>query len=270
MKRGAQMLDNAKVIAIIDVETTGISIDSDQIIEFAVQKGLTSDGFKKTWRFKPTIPVPLEATKVHGITNQDLEFCPPFSTAIPIVRRIIERSNVIVGYNIRFDLAILQAEFSRAGAPILDIREKCIVDPYELWIRNEPRKLTDAMVRFAKREHENAHSALADVQATGEVLLGMIDSFGLQDCSWDDLCNPEQRAFICGTSHMKWKEDNIVFGFGKHRDKEVLPTIKKNQSYADWICKSDFPVHVKKIVSSAATMELEAFLSFVRSEYGSP
>lgn len=108
-------MSDAPVIAIIDVETTGANPERDRVIEFAVQKGLTAESYQKSWRVNPGIPIPPEATAVHGIRDEDVKDSPPFSALIPVVEKIIAGSNIIVGYNVDFDLRALQSEFRRAG-----------------------------------------------------------------------------------------------------------------------------------------------------------
>ncbi len=256
-----------EVILIVDVETTGLN-PSDQVIELAVQKGLTPDSWNKSWRFKPSIPIPKQATAIHGIKDEDLADCPPFSAALEMIRKIFTGSDIIVGYNIAFDLKMIQAEFQRAGVAPLDLKGKSIIDPHRLWSRCEPRSLEAAVQRFAKREHTGAHAALADIAATGEVLSGMLKEFGLSDQSWKDLADfiePERKNWVGSTEHIVWKDQTLVFGFGKHYGKDVFQVIKEDVSYSRWIASKDFPEHVKNIVTKAAVTEKTEFLIWAQS-----
>jgi DNA polymerase-3 subunit epsilon len=260
------MPENEPVVLIFDVETTGLNPGRDQIIEFAFQKGLGEDAFRKSWRFRPSCAIPAAATAVHGITDEDVAECPPFSSALDTIEKIFSGSDVIVGYNVAFDVEMVAAEFKRAGRVPPDLAAKQIIDPHRLWSRCEPRRLEDAVKRFAGREHDCAHSAAADVQATGEVLAGMLKAFGLSNASWpdlDDFLDPGKKSRLGGSEHITRKDGQIVFGFGKHRGRAVLEVIKEDASYARWVLGKDFPDHVKQIVSRAAELDAQAFEAWI-------
>jgi len=259
-----------QVVLIFDVETTGLNANRDQVLEFAFQKGLGAEAFRKCWRFKPTIPIPAAATAIHGIRDEDVATSPSFSSAIDTIRKIFNGSDVIVGYNVTFDIEMVQGELRRAGQEPLDLSEKCIVDPHRLWSRCEPRKLEDAVKRFAGREHIGAHSALADIEATGEVLTGMMQAFSLADKSWPELAefiDPGKKNRIGGTEHISWQEGVLVFSFGKHRGRPVIEVIKEDDGYSRWLIGKDFPEHVKSIVSKASQLDVQEFNSWAASNF---
>jgi DNA polymerase-3 subunit epsilon len=261
-----------QVVTIIDVETTGTSPERDQIVEFAVQKGFGDNAFNKSWRFKPAIPIPPAATAVHGIRDEDVADSPPFSSATGLIRKIIDGSDVIVGYNLKFDLEMLQAEFKRAKVNPLSLRGKHLIDPLALWRRCEPRGLANAVERFVKKPHTGAHSALGDVRATAEVLKGMLNEWGLNAQSWEELAvyiDPERKNWIGESFHLQWENGVPVFGFGKHRGKPVSDAVKDDTGYSEWInSRPDFPAHVRELVSAAARMDAAEFRAFVVSEFG--
>ena len=257
-------------LLIFDVETTGINTTTDQVIELAIQKGLAADSERKARRFKPSVNIPPAATAVHGITDADVAECPPFRKVTESVRKIFAEANVIVGYNVKFDIEMLQAEFKRAGAAPLDLTGKQIIDPCRLWSRCEPRKLEDAVKRFAKREHEGAHSALADVSATGEVLTGMLIDFGIAEQSWSELAEfiePGRKDWVGDTHHLQWKDQTVVFGFGKHQGKCVCEVIKADGSYLRWISGKDFPAHVIAVLTKAQELEKLEFVSWAQTSF---
>ena len=159
-------------IVIFDVETTGIDPARDQVIELCVQFGL--EGEARTWRIKPSVPISPGAQAVHGIAMADLADCPAFGDVATEIIEVFRTAEVLVGYNLAFDIDMLQAELVRIGRPMLDLTDKKIVDPFRLWQQCEPRSLQHAHLRFVGNEFEAAHSATADVAATGRVLQGML------------------------------------------------------------------------------------------------
>ncbi len=167
-------------ILIFDVETTGLCKDHDQIIELAVQAGMGPGADRRTWRFLPSVPLDPAAQRVHGIGLDELVGQPPFAAQAEHLHRLFDGAEVLVGYNIAFDLDMLQAEFVRAGLAPLGVESKLIIDPYKLWQKMEPRGLLHAHRRFAGGGFDGAHRAGADVAATAAVLAGMIAAFGLE------------------------------------------------------------------------------------------
>ena len=158
-----------KRILVFDVETTGTDKKIDQIIELCIQFGVESAAPSTTWRIRPQVEISPGAQKVHGISAADLEDCPSFADVADEVREIFEEARVLVGYNLSFDIDMLQAEFARLEQPLVDMTGKHIVDPFRLWQQCEPRSLQDAHKRFVGAEFGSAHSASADVAATGRV-----------------------------------------------------------------------------------------------------
>lgn len=268
------------VIAIVDVETTGKNPDRDQIIEFAVQKGLEEGAYVKSWRVKPSIPISPDAQAVHGISNEDVADCPPFSSLAGVVRKVLEGAEIIAGYNVSFDLRVIQAEFRRAQQPMVDLSKKIIVDPLAIWRSCEPRRLEDAVRRFAGREHEGAHAAAADVTATGQVLLGMIKSFGLEQKSWKEIADfsnlPDSPGsatrgnWIGPTHHIQWQNGVPVIGFGKHKGRPIADLARDDDGYLAWVLQQDFAPHVKEIIGAAQSQPAADFVAWVREQFGSP
>ncbi len=194
-------------VLVFDVETTGTDKRRDQVIELCVQFGL--DGGHRPpgqapqvqqtiWRIRPSVPMTPGAQAVHGITVADLESCPTFGQLAGAVRRIFDAAHVLIGYNLAFDIEMLQAEFARLGQPGLDVFGKQLVDPFRLWQQCEPRSLQAAHRRFVGQEFPAAHSAAADVAATDRVLRGMLAHFGLAG-DWGQIarvCEPTRDAWV--------------------------------------------------------------------------
>ncbi len=267
------MSEKEPIIAIIDVETTGLNLERDQIIEFAVQKGLKPGEYSSSWRIKPNVPISSEAQAVHGISIEDLKDCPPFSELAPKISKIISGSDIIIGYNVSFDIQMIQAEFRRLKKSELDLSDKLIVDPLQVWRRSEPRTLEDAVERFVGKKHTGAHAAEADVAATGAVLLGMKKEFGLSGLTWEELadfCDPERKTWIGPSNHFRWQQGVVTVGFGKHRGTSVTTLAKEDASYFSWIAQKDFPEHVKEIAEAAKSKKETEFNSWLSDKYGNP
>ncbi len=260
-------------IIVFDVETTGTDHRKDQVIELCVQFGLGDDAESRTWRFKPTVAMSPGAEAVHGISMEDLADCPPFSSMIERVRKIFEWAEILVGYNLGFDIEMVQAELRRAGEAPLDLRGKEIVDPFRLWQTQEPRSLQHAHKRFVGDSFESAHSASADVAATGRVLAGMLEAFGLADQDWTDIarvCEPERDRWIGSSKHLVWSEDGqVVVGFGKHSGTPVAELAKKDGGgYLRWILDKDFPSHMHEVCRKALELSGPALTEWVAEHYG--
>ncbi len=268
------MSDQNQAVIIFDVETTGTRHDCDQIIELSAQCGLGPDARLKTWRMKPSVPISPGAQRVHGISMDDLADCEPFSAYAPKLHLAFEKAKAIIGYNVSFDLGMIQAEFQRVGLPPIDLSDKLIIDPYRLWQRMEPRSLQDAHRRFVGSEFDESHSADADVTATDRVLQAMLKEFGLADHSWEevaDLCEPERRKWIGPSHHFQWNDGVPIIAFGKHAETPLHDLAAgPDSSYLSWMRGKDFPEHIKRICDGALRHRGEQLIEWIVSEFGPP
>ena len=260
-------------VTIFDVETTGSNTERDQIIEICIQQGLGASPPSKTWRCKPSIPIAPGAQKVHGISDADLKDCKPFSAYAKEIHGMLQSAEALVGYNINFDLSMVQAEFARAKMPLLDLDKIHLVDPYTLWRHFEPRDLSSAHKRFVGEPFEGAHAAQEDVRATGRVLEGMLDAFKIRDASLQkiaELCdvNAARKTWVGPSYHFRWEEETVVFGFGKHRARPILD-VKKDDGggYLSWLAAKDFPDHVKEIALAASKKSAEEFAVWIKATF---
>jgi len=239
-----------------------------------MQLGLDADARSRTWRVKPSVEMNPGAQAVHGISVEDLADCPPFAAIAERVRDIFVWAEVLVGYNLSFDIEMLQAEYARIGEPPLDLRDKRIIDPFRLWQRCEPRSLQSAHMRFVGGEFGDAHSAEADVAATGRVLKGMISGFDLENRDWDELskvCEPDRDSWIGPSRHIQRAEDGKpVIGFGKHSGTCIYELARtEDGGYLRWMISKDFPSHVHEICSKALEAQDHAELSqWISQQYG--
>jgi DNA polymerase-3 subunit epsilon len=259
-------------IVVIDVETTGKERATDQIIEMCVRFGLGADAVSRVWRIRPSVPIHPEATGVHGITTEDVAGCPLFPELVPEFLPLIAEADVIVGYNVAFDLDMLQAELSRASLPPFDLMGKQIVDVLRLWHHAEPRTLVAAHMKFCGAELVDAHQAEADVAATARVLASMLMRFGLADKPWTEIAlisDPfANRATWLGPSHhIQWDASGaVVFGFGKYKGQQVGHA---DAGFLKWVLAKDFPPHVQKLCRVALERRRE-FNAWIATYYPRP
>jgi DNA polymerase-3 subunit epsilon len=259
-------------VLVFDVETTGTDKRRDQVIELGVQFGIDAGAASRTWRIRPSVEINPGAQAVHGISMEDLLDCPQFEAVADAIRTVFREADVLVGYNLAFDIEMLQAEYARIGEPLLALDDKQIVDPFRLWQQCEPRSLQDAHKRFVGQEFAAAHSATADIAATGRVLRGMIDAFGLVD-DWGQIaqvCEPERASWIGPSRHLRWDENGApVLSFGKHAG-TPLDRLARGQDadYLRWVIEKDFPIHVREICQRAIDLDAAAFTAWLRASYG--
>ena len=243
-------------IVVLDVESTGKERATDQIIELCLRFGLGQDAAFRTWRIRPEVPIHPEATGVHGITTEDVAACALFAEVAAEFLPLITGAHLIVGYNVSFDLDMLQAEMSRAKMPPLDLKGKLVVDVLRLWHHVEPRTLVAAHAKFCGEELVNAHQAEADVAATARVLSSMLATFGLTDKSWSEIAaisDPfaKRTTWLGPSNHIQWDESGaVVFGFGKYKGQQVAHA---DSGFLKWVLAKDFPPHVKKICEVSLT-----------------
>ena len=259
-------------IVVLDVETTGKDKATDQIIELCLRFGLGLDATVRTWRIRAEVPIHPEAAAVHGITAEMLADCPSFVAAVPEFLPLIETADVIVGYNVAFDLDMLQAELARADMRPLSLAGKQIIDVLRLWHHVEPRTLVAAVAKFCGDTHVNAHQAAADVAATARVLASMLAAFGLADKTLPEIATisdpfASRAAWLGPSPHVQWDESGaVVFGFGKYKGQQVAHA---DGGFLRWILGKDFPPHVKKICRVALERRRQ-FTDWIESYYPRP
>jgi len=246
--------DSSIRIVVLDVESTGKERATDQIIEMCVRFGVGPDAASRTWRIRPEVPIHPEAVAVHGITMEAVAACPLFADLVGEFLPLIAGADVIVGYNVAFDLDMLQAELTRAKIPPLDLGGKQVVDVLRLWHHVEPRTLVAAHQKFCGTELVDAHQAEADVAATARVLEAMLATFGLADKTWPEIAaisDPfaKRSTWLGPSPHIQWDESGaVVFGFGKYKGEQVAHA---DAGFLKWVLAKDFPPHVQKICQVA-------------------
>ena len=227
-------------LVFIDLETTGLNIKSDRIVEMAIiQMNPEGDISERVRRFNPGISIPPEATAVHGIRDEDVADEHQFASVARSVAELLEGCD-LAGFNIRrFDLPLLRAEFKRAGVAF-DLKGRRTIDMKAIFHREEPRDLAAAARFYLDREHSDAHSALGDTRITAEVLWAQLERYDIPQ-SMEDLsayCD-ETMPFETGLSTwFRETEQGLVFRKGKHRDSLLSKVAEEAADYLAWMLRS--------------------------------
>lgn len=250
-----------KPLAFFDLETTGVNVALDRIVEISVLKVMPDQSEHVfTQRYNPEMPIPLEASLVHGIYDKDIENEPTFKSGAADLVAFLENSD-LAGYNsIKFDIPILMEEFLRVGVDF-DIDKRKFVDVQNIFHQMEQRTLKAAYKFYCAKDLENAHSAEADTRATYEVFLSQLVKY--DGVEWEDkkgkrykpvkndvealhtFTNYNRNVDFAG--RMIYNEHGKeVFNFGKHKGKPVEDIFKSEPSYYDWMMNGDFPQYTKK------------------------
>jgi DNA polymerase-3 subunit epsilon len=241
-------LQLARPIAFIDLETTGVNLSTDRIVEFAIIK-IQPDGTKqvKTKLINPQIPIPKVVSDLHGITDEKVKDAPTFKQVSNELKQFIENSD-LGGYNSnRFDIPMLMEEFLRAGMEI-DLSTRRMIDVQHIFYTMEPRTLTAAYKFYCEKELVNAHGAETDITATIEVLLSQIQRYPKLGNSVDSILGQigEDRIVDYARRFVMDDKGVEVFNFGKHKGRAVADVLKAEPQYYDWMIKGDFPLHTKQ------------------------
>lgn len=238
-------------LAFIDLETTGITIGADRIIEICILKVLP-EGQKETLtrRINPGIPIPESSSKIHGIYTRDVENEPDFKTLAPLFNSFIGNSD-LAGYNSnRFDIPMLVDEFIRVGIPF-SMKGRKLVDVQNIFHKMEQRTLSAAYKFYCSKEMEKAHCAEYDIHATYEVFVAQLERYPELAKDVDSLHEftcMNQNVDLAGRIVFNDKKAE-VFNFGKHKGKTVDEIFAKEPSYYDWMMNGDFPAETKQVIT---------------------
>lgn len=251
-------------LVFFDLETTGLNISKDRIIEISLLK-IMENGIEisKTYKVNPEIEISEEAFAIHGISNEDLIDAPTFSEIAAEIEQFLKNCD-LAGYNSnKFDIPLLMEEFLRVNIDF-DLRDVRFIDVQNIFHKMEPRTLAAAHKFYCKTEMENPHQAEADTRATYNVLKGQLDAYNgvlyedkktgktiefsnnikmLSDFS------TENRSVDFAGQIILNENDEEIFNFGKHKGKSVRDIFTKEPAYYDWMIKSDFPLYTKKVIT---------------------
>lgn len=241
-----------KPLCVFDLETTGIQVGKDKIVEICILK-VNPDASResKTWLVNPEMPIPADATAVHGITNEDVAGAPTFSEIAPKIMEMISGTD-LAGFNSnRFDVPLLAEEMLRAGLDF-DLSKFRLVDAQTIYHKKEPRNLSAAYQFYCGKELLNAHSAEADVMATFEVLdaqVGKYEDLPKEIAGLSEFSYHNKFADLAGMIHFNDKNEEI-FAFGKYKGQVVKEVFQKDLGYYGWIQNADFPLYTKKVFTA--------------------
>ena len=160
------MTTDQQLVVILDAETTGTDAETEQIVELTCREGLHDGAESKTWLIKPDVEISADVVAIHGITAEDVADCPRFAEVADEIEAVLRKADVLVGYNVDFDLQFLKHEFKRMGRDTKFLSDALVVDAMELWIKKESRSLESAYRRFIGKPMENAHRSRGDVDAS--------------------------------------------------------------------------------------------------------
>lgn len=243
-----------KPIVFFDLETTGINIQSDRIVEICVAKISPGGEIEvKTKRVNPEKHIPMEVSEIHGIYDEDVKDKPIFSAIASSFYMYLEQCD-LAGYNVkRFDIPLLTEEFKRAGLDF-DLLGRNIIDMQTIYHKREPRTLSAAHKFFCGRELENAHSAEADVIASIDVLQGQFEKYTDLPTTMNDLaeyCSQKDPNWIDSTGKFKWSEGVAVLGFSKHSGTPIKELAVNEPGFFKWMTKGTFPKDALQIAQDA-------------------
>jgi DNA polymerase-3 subunit epsilon len=246
-------------LVFFDLETTGVNVVHDRIVEISFLKIFPNGKEEvKTRRINPEMPIPAEATAVHHITDDDVKDCPTFKKIARSLADQIEGCD-LAGFNSsRFDIPLLAEEFLRANVDI-DFSRRKFIDVQIIFHKKEERTLKAAYKFYCDKNLDDAHSAEADTKATYEVLKAQLDKY-------DDLENDIEKL----ASEYSFFNNNVdlagriilndkgieVFNFGKHKGKSVREVLKNEPSFYAWMMDADFPLNTKQVLTKIRLKEL--------------
>jgi DNA polymerase-3 subunit epsilon len=243
-------LNLKKPIVFFDLETTGINIAKDRIVEISILK-IFPNGTQesKTWLVNPEIEIPADATAVHGITNEKVVTEPTFKELAERINAMIADAD-LAGFNSnRFDIPLLAEEFLRVGIDF-DMNNRKAIDVQVIFHKKEQRTLSAGYQFYCGKTLEDAHSAEADTKATYEILKAQLDKYEDIENSVDALSEFSthgKRGDFAGFILFN-DQDQEIFSFGKYKGRTVEEVLKENPGYNAWIQNADFPLYTKKVL----------------------
>jgi DNA polymerase-3 subunit epsilon len=234
-------------IAFIDLETTGIMISTDRIVEIAIVKVLV-DGTRQVKRklINPLMPIPIGSSEIHGITDEMVKDAPSFKQVANEIKQFLENCDM-GGYNSnRFDIPMLIEEFMRAGIEF-SIDGRKLVDVQKVFHMMEQRTLSAAYKFYCQKTLEGAHSAEVDATATWEILESQVERYPQMGNTVESIVKFTGEDDIVDFARRFIKEKGIeIFNFGKHKGKPVTQVLKEEPQYYDWMMKGDFAMNTKQ------------------------
>lgn len=241
-------------IAFFDIEATGVSPRADRMVELCmIRIRPDRSAATLTYRLNPEMHIPEETTAIHGITDADVKDCPTFAQIAQEVADFLEGCD-LGGFNIlRYDIPMLQEEFTRAGMKFTTDTRR-VLDVQRIFHRREPRDLSAALKFYCGDAHVDAHGAEADVIATIRTFAGQLERYPdlpHDIAALDAYCNPQNPTWVDQTGRLKWSGNRVLLNFGKNKGKTLKSLIDGDPGFINWLLKSDFPADTREIVINA-------------------
>lgn len=251
------MLQLTKPLAFIDLETTGVNLGTDRIIEIAIIK-LLPDGSRTSKRklINPGMPIPAASSEVHGITDAMVKEAPSFGQVAQELKQMLDGCD-LGGYNSnRFDIPLLVEEFLRAKVDF-DMKGRRMIDVQQIFYKMEPRTLGAAFQFYCGKTLDGAHSAEVDAGATVEILQAQLQRYQTLGATVDTILKTiGEDPIVDFARRFVWDNGVEVFNFGKFKGKPVAEVLKAEPQYYDWMMKGDFPQHTKQKLTEIYTRTL--------------
>ena len=248
------MLQLTKPLAFIDLETTGVNLGTDRIVEIAIVKILV-DGTRSTKRklINPGIPIPAASSEVHGITDEMVKEAPTFKQVAQELKQMLDGCD-LAGYNSnRFDIPLLVEEFLRAEIDF-DMKGRKMLDVQHIFYKMEPRTLGAAYQFYCGKTLEGAHSAEVDASATHEILEAQLNRYPVLGNTIDAVLKEIGEEIIVDFARRFVMENGVeVFNFGKFKGRPVADVLRAEPQYYDWMMRGDFPQHTKQKLTEIYT-----------------
>lgn len=248
------MLQLKKPLAFIDLETTGINLGTDRIVEIAIVK-ILPDGTKSVKRklINPEMAIPKGSSDIHGITDEMVKDAPTFKQVAQELKQMLDGCD-FAGYNSnRFDIPLLMEEFLRSQVEF-DMKNRKLLDVQNIFHKMEPRTLSAAYKYYCNKTLDGAHSAEVDAQATYEILEAQLERYPDLGTSVDSVLKLMGEDQIVDFARRFVFENGVeVFNFGKFKGRPVSDVLKAEPQYYDWMMKGDFPQHTKQKLTEIYT-----------------
>src|SRR5690606_37970033 len=264
-------LNLKKPLAFFDLETTGVNVASDRIVEIAILKVLPDGRIEKRpdpalgktrLLVNPGVPIPAETSAIHGIFDEDVKDAPTFQEISGKLFKFLYDCD-LAGFNSsKFDVPILAEEFLRCGIDF-SVEGRNLIDVQNIFHLMEQRTLKAGYKFYCKKDMENAHEAMADVEATYEVFMAQLEKYA--DTEIEDRDGTMIKPVANDTEHLHFTsqrqrnvdmlgrivyndKDEEVFNFGKHKGKTVREVLRTEPGYYGWMLNGDFPLYTKKVL----------------------
>lgn len=251
------MLQLTKPLAFIDLETTGVNLATDRIVEIAIVK-ILPDSKRSTKRrlINPQIPIPKQASDLHGITDEMVKDAPTFKQLAHELKQILDGCD-IAGYNSnRFDIPLLIEEFLRAEVDF-DMKGRRLLDVQNIFHKMEQRTLSAAYKFYCNKNLDGAHSAETDALATAEILSAQLQRYPELGTTIDSVIKTIGEEQIVDFARRIIIENGVeVFNFGKYKGRSVAEVLKAEPQYYDWMMKAEFPLYTKQKLTEIRTRSM--------------